>query len=110
MLLGNVGRPTHPQQVRPAPEFDEPETDGAPVRTGVALPPGCVRVLHDPFGRLSCVTLCPGVQRDGGCLCDVVRDCAARGVAVEFEIDADGYWIPAVGEDAAAYWESVIPS
>lgn len=83
-LLGNPGRG------RPAPEFDFVE--GEPVKTGAAMPPGCVRVLHDPFGRFECSYDCSGRQRDNSCLCEIVTACAEHGVTPEFEVSNDGYW------------------
>lgn len=76
------------------------DDEGAPVfaqepADGRALPSGCQRKLAMPEGRGECgwQNNCPGLQRDGGCLCDVVRAEHLAGRAPEFDVDADGYWV-----------------
>jgi hypothetical protein len=59
---------------------------------GQAIPPGCLRVLSLPEGRVTCHADCKGYQRDGGCLAEIIREPLSRGEKVEFEVDQDGYW------------------
>lgn len=87
-LLGNAGKAVNP---RPFPEFD-PQEDGGPIRTGSAVPSPCAYVLHDPFGKAECPWSCAGRQRDGSCLCDIIKSYAEKGAVPEFWIDQDGYW------------------
>lgn len=76
------------------------DEDGGPVfaqepAEGRALPSGCQRKLAMPEGRGECgwQNNCAGIQRDGGCLCDLVRAEHAAGRSPEFDVDADGYWV-----------------
>ena len=82
---GLTGRPT----VRPPESELEPEQRGTDDQT--AIPAPCLRNLSSPRGE--CRVDCPGVQRDGSCLCDIVRAANEQGVPWRFEIDAiDGVW------------------
>jgi hypothetical protein len=96
---GLLGRPS----VRPdTTDFIEPigyEEDGTPIfaeppAPGPAIPAPCLRLLHsrnpETFG---CPSDCAGRQRDGGCLCDIVREAEVAGEEWSFEIDKDMYWV-----------------
>lgn len=100
ITIGAAGLTGRPQIQRPV-ELEAPDgydEDGNPVwdtprATGKAIPPACLRVLQLPEGKGECGLDCPGKQRDGGCLCDIVRAANAQGVDWSFEIDArDGFW------------------
>ncbi len=75
------------------------EVDGQPVfpppAEGNSLPGPCLRVLTSPHpvGCGSGFGVCPGQQRDGSCLAELVADLNARGVKWAFEVDKDGYWV-----------------
>jgi hypothetical protein len=83
---GLTGRP----RVRPVVEHDpELDDDGQPVHAALpAMPGGCLRRLHS-FRDPGCPVECEGIQRDGSCLCDIIK---ARDAQVTFEIDHEGYW------------------
>lgn len=90
--------------VRPPVDVDELEqpdetlADGtavwtAPRAPGKAIPPQCLRVLSSPLPPErggGCInnfgTLCPGTQRDGGCLAEIVKKAIAQGKDWKFEI------------------------
>lgn len=90
------------------PDGFDPETGdpiwGAPRAVGKAMPPNCLRVLNSPLPLDrggGCSIDCPGKQRDGGCLCDIVRVANAQGIDWKFEVDPrDNSWIYA-GPDLA---------
>jgi hypothetical protein len=94
---GLIGRPLVRPIPEPAVDYDE---DGYP--TGLptlmpagALPSPCHRLLTVPDrgdGTHQCDPYCAGRQRDGSCLCDVVRKAQVTGVQAKFEVDAEGYW------------------
>lgn len=65
-------------------EFEE----DAPPPDGTALPAGCIRRLAIP-GH-SCEGECAGVQRDGGCLAELVK---AAPAGWSMTIDVDGFWV-----------------
>lgn len=99
IVRGAAGLTGRPRIDRPAEELDQPEEDpvtGEPVwprrGTALAIPSTCLRVLTVP--RAPCPGVeCPGQQRDGGCLCDIVRAAQTAGVEWRFEVDPnDGYW------------------
>ena len=68
-------------------EFDE----DAPAPDGLALPSGCLRRLQIP--GWACQADCAGVQRDGGCLAELVRGRTGWSMSV----DADGFWVLHMG-------------
>jgi hypothetical protein len=86
-MLGNPGRPT---VQRPTLTFDELEPEPLDPEWAPALPPSCLRVLSVP--KAECPLDCPGQQRDGSCLCDIVRAAVAQDVQWQFEIDREMYW------------------
>lgn len=95
--LGNAGL-TGRAQVRPVnyDDIEDPEDlDLSIERVALAMPSMCRRTLNmppsSPFSL--CQPDCAGMQRDGGCLCDIVREANAQGVEWRFEIDASGYWV-----------------
>lgn len=97
-MSGLVGRK---QIVRPEPEEEFQET--GPQSMGRAMPANCLRVLHSPLPPDrggGCSMDCPGVQRDGSCLCDIVRAANEQGVEWKFDLDKDNYWVY-VGPDLA---------
>lgn len=90
---------------RPVEQLDEPvgyDDQGEPIwveprAPGKAIPSNCLRVLHSPLPvdrGGGCSLDCPGLQKDGSCLCDIVRAANAAGVEWAFEIDKNGYWVP----------------
>lgn len=92
---GLTGRPSvRPVETEPL-EYDD---DGrlivpAPQAVGKAMPPSCLRVLSSPLPDDrggGCAIGCPGRQRDGGCLLDIVKSAAAQGVEWSFELVHDG--------------------
>lgn len=91
-LLGVHGAQHH-YTARPVLDPDELADPNAPNRApGRALPAFCQHVLTTPHGRAQCSVECPGWQRDGSCLLDIVRE---RGEVPRWEIDRDGYWVVA---------------
>lgn len=64
-------------------EFDE----DPPPPDGRALPSGCMRALQIP-GQ-GCSESCAGVQRDGGCLAELVRGRESWSMT----IDPEGFWV-----------------
>lgn len=106
---GLTGRPQLPP--RPS-EMDEPDgfdESGDPVwdkprAVGRAMPSNCLRVMSSPLPPDrggGCAISCPGRQRDGGCLVDVVRAADAQGVAEwGFEL---------VHEGETVWWDYVGP-
>lgn len=100
IVVGSAGLTGRQQIARPAEDLEEPEgydDDGKPIWSkpraqGRGIPATCLRVLSGPRSD-GCSVGCPGVQRDGGCLCDVVRAAVAAGVTWKFEVDrVDGFW------------------
>lgn len=85
----------NPQAMRTPPELEPEETQAG---SRPAMPASCLRAYSMPPrpDRGGCATswgTCPGVQRDGGCLLDIVRAAVAAGVKWRFEVDPhDGYW------------------
>ena len=103
ITLGSAGLIGRPQIARPVEleQPDEYDDEGNPVwveprASGKAIPPNCLRVLHSPLGADrggGCGIDCPGRQRDGGCLCDIVRAANDAGIDWKFVVDErDGYW------------------
>lgn len=104
LVIGTAGLTGRPLIVRKADELEEPEgydEAGNPIwaeprAVCPSIPPNCLRVLHSPlpvgYGG-GCSHDCPGLQRDGGCLCDIVRAANEQGVEWSFEIDRDDYWV-----------------
>lgn len=95
-MIGNAGQPT--QAGRPVPEPTEDEERVVHHEGWVpALPSPCVRKLNSPR-ELNCGAgsqmMCPGMQRDGSCLCDLIVAANTQGVEWTFDIDYDGYWVP----------------
>lgn len=107
------------QNVRPpldVEELEQPDEvlhDGTPVWSeprapGKAIPSQCLRVLNSPLPPErggGCVNhfggICPGTQRDGGCLADVVKQAQADGRDWSFEINRH------VGDPPEGYWDLV---
>lgn len=89
-MLGNPG-----QNLRPRLAFDELEQEPPEIEGWrPALPSGCLRRLASPRpDELGCGSMCEGRQRDGGCLCDIVKAANDAGVRWTFEIDRDLYWV-----------------
>ena len=95
VVTGMSGLTGRRQIVRPEPD-EEFQEEGEPRSLGRAMPANCLRVLHSPLAPDhggGCTMDCPGLQRDGGCLCDIVRAANAKGVEWSFELDADNYWV-----------------
>ena len=65
-----------------------------PPAEGPAIPGRCLRLLNSPNPLIlgGCGGDCPGLQRDGTCLAEVVRECQRQGREWKFEIDPEGYW------------------
>src|SRR6266404_1015950 len=104
MIVGAAGLTGRPQRARPE-DLEEPDgydENGNPIwleprAVGRAIPPNCLRVLFSPLPEDrggGCSLDCPGQQRDGSCLCDIVRSADAQDIDWSFEIDREGYWIP----------------
>lgn len=87
-LLGNVGRGLMSGRPLDYEELDENRESG----TSPALPPLCLRSLQSP--RPECGINCPGQQRDGACLADLVREATTRGITPTFAVAPDGVWEP----------------
>lgn len=88
---GLVGRP----QVRPTSVHLE-EEPLRPEGERFSIPANCLRVLNSPLAADrggGCQHDCPGKQRDGGCLCDIVSAANQAGIAWSFQVDAEGYWV-----------------
>lgn len=111
--VGSAGLTGRPQIVRLPDALDEPDgydEHGNPIwdeprAPGKAMPPNCLRVLNSPLPverQGGCSLDCPGLQRDGSCLCDIVRAANEQGVDWKFEIDRDNYWVYE-GPPLAAY-------
>ena len=82
-MLGNQGQ--HGLSGRPL-QFEELDQDRPPQPR--ALPPLCIRALQ--LDDMECAMQCAGVQPDGSCLAQMVRD---RGGGEWFcEIDRHGVW------------------
>lgn len=91
IVLGSAGLMGRPQ-VRPI-STDLEEEPLRPEGQRASMPANCLRVLNSPLAPErggGCQHDCPGRQRDGGCLADIVRDAGSQ---CAFEIDADGYWV-----------------
>lgn len=89
------GRPI-PDPVQPASVTENGQAVYAqPVAEGPALPSTCLRKMHaiNPmvFGG-DCPYECPGRQRDGGCLVDIISERNSSGLPWVFEIDREGFW------------------
>jgi hypothetical protein len=84
MIRSNLpGGQMHPGLIR-ADELEDPE-NGVPTLVRQSMPSTCQRVRQTQ--RLACPSECPGRQRDGGCLLDIVKAAQAAGVEWAFEID-----------------------
>jgi hypothetical protein len=87
---GLTGRVQLPPRV--PDEYADFDPGAKPVPMGQAIPGNCRRVMDSPIQK-GCPPGCAGVQRDGGCLCDIVRAAREAGVAWRFEVDPhDGFW------------------
>lgn len=101
LTLGTSGLTGRPQIAR-APEIEkvyDPETglpvDPPPVRVK-SMPSNCLRVLSSPLAVErggGCNMDCPGRQRDGACLAEIVKAANAAGVEWEFEVSRVGEMI-----------------
>jgi hypothetical protein len=95
VVIGMAGLVGRKQIVRPEPE-EEYQEEAAPRSMGRAMPANCLRVLHSllaPERGGGCSVDCPGLQRDGSCLCDIVRAANEQGVEWKFDLDKDNYWV-----------------
>lgn len=108
IIIGSAGLTGRQQIVRDSELEVETDDEGRailppPKQVGKAMPPNCRRVLSSPLSidrGGGCSTDCPGRQRDGGCLLDVVRAAEAQGIDWSFEIVNDGLtlWWDFVGD------------
>lgn len=86
-MLGNPGQLTRPRIPYEDLEHEPPDLP----EWRPALPAGCLRRLSSPRPD-ECNSLCEGKQRDGSCLCEIVRAANAAGIKWSFEIDKDLFW------------------
>ncbi len=91
---GAAGLTGRQQIVRIPEEYDDKDLPNRAL--GQAMPASCKRVMSSPLPvdqGGGCPYDCPGRQRDGGCLLDVVRAARAAGVRWKFDVDPhDHYW------------------
>lgn len=91
---GLTGRPQIPRVPDVEQFYDEDGrlVDPPPVRART-MPPNCLRVLSSPLPvdrGGGCNMDCPGRQRDGSCLAEIVKAANAAGLEWEFEITRVG--------------------
>jgi hypothetical protein len=96
MIIGTAGLTGRTQIVRVPDEYEEAEEPPlpGPARTNAerAMPPNCRFTQNSPHHH-DCRHDCPGKQRNGGCLLDIVRAANKAGVKWRFEVDPrDHYW------------------
>lgn len=109
VVVGSHGLTGRQQIIRvPDPELLEDETveiEGvyvnvpASTQPSKAIPPNCIRVLSSPLPidrGGGCRADCPGLQKDGGCLAEIVKAANTQGVDWSFALEREGerwWWV-----------------
>lgn len=100
-IIGSAGLTGRPRIDR-IPVLEQPieyDEEGNPVYArepapSKAIPPNCLRKLVSPLNADALSTACngcPGLQADGTCLSDLVKDCQQRGLDWSFTVRLDDY-------------------